>query len=120
MSEKTITLRADLVERLERIASEQGRTVDDVVENFLPNHEYEKTENPPKRLNGWAFKLVEAMEAADIDWQEPPHGKPAVNFTKNIYMKSGYAYSNKAINPGTPPEQWHETLPVDPAPADDR
>jgi predicted transcriptional regulator len=68
MAEKTITLRAELVERLERIASEQGRSVDEVVEDMLPK----QAVNP---LNNWALRLAEGMAAADIDWQEPPEGK---------------------------------------------
>lgn len=60
MAERTITLRSDLVERLERLA--QGRTLDDVMEDLLP----------PASSGNWALALAEDMEAADIDWQDDP------------------------------------------------
>jgi hypothetical protein len=68
MAERTITLRAKLVERLEQMASEQGRTVDEVLEALVMG----KARNPK---NQWALDLADGMAAADIDWKEPPAGK---------------------------------------------
>ena len=62
MAAKTITVRADLVERLETLAQIQGRTLDDVFEDLLEQY---STLKP-----NWAFSLAEAMEEADIDWQD--------------------------------------------------
>lgn len=65
MSEKAITLRADLVDRLHALAQLQGRSVDDVLDHLLP-------EQPPQDDANWALALAEEMETADIDWTEQP------------------------------------------------
>jgi hypothetical protein len=62
MAAKTITVRADLVERLESLAQIQGRTLDDVFEDLLEQYSALKP--------NWAFSLAEAMEETDIDWQD--------------------------------------------------
>lgn len=76
MSSKTITLRSDLVDRLQEIASSQGRSVDDVVETLL---------EPP--ANNWALAVAEAMEAEDIDWQDEPDlsTNSRANYEQHIY-----------------------------------
>jgi predicted transcriptional regulator len=65
LAAKTITLRADLVERLERLARAQGRTLDDVFGDLLDQY-------APPTGNNWALALAEGMEEADIDWQNEP------------------------------------------------
>jgi hypothetical protein len=62
MTAKTITLRSDLVEQLESLARTQGRTLDEVFKDLL--EQYSPT-HP-----SWALTLAEAMEEADINWQE--------------------------------------------------
>lgn len=66
MAEKTIALRADLVERLERIASAQGRSVDEVLDTLL------ESQIPPAPAGNWALTLAERMAAAPIDWKDEP------------------------------------------------
>lgn len=62
MTAKTITLRSDLVERLETLAQTERRTLEEVFKDLL--EQYSPT-NP-----GWALTLAEAMEEEDIDWQD--------------------------------------------------
>lgn len=65
MTDKTITLRADLVERLEVLAQTRGRTIDDVVGELLQPY-------TPRPGTNWALAVAEDMEAADIDWIDDP------------------------------------------------
>ena len=65
MTEKAITLRADLVERLQALAQSQGHSVDDVLDHLLP-------EQQPQNQANWALALAEEMESADIDWTDQP------------------------------------------------
>jgi predicted DNA-binding protein len=62
MPAKTITLPAELVERLETLARTQGRTLDEVLSDLLERY----TPIDPN----WALTLAEAMEEADITWQD--------------------------------------------------
>lgn len=61
MTDRTITLRSDLVERLEALASHEGKTLNEVVEQFL---------NGYISISGgnWALAVAEGMEAAEIAW----------------------------------------------------
>ncbi len=61
MANKTINLRADLVERFEALAQAEGRTLDEVFGELL--EQYSK----PAQKN-WALAVAEGMEAEDIDW----------------------------------------------------
>ena len=65
MTDRTITLRSDLVERLETLAQTQGRSMDDVFGELLEQYA------PPVGGN-WALAVAEGMEAADIDWRDEP------------------------------------------------
>jgi predicted transcriptional regulator len=65
MAERTVTLRSDLVDRLETIAEQQARSVDEVLGDLLGLYV------PPENGN-WALAVAEAMEAADIDWIDDP------------------------------------------------
>jgi predicted transcriptional regulator len=65
MTDKTITLQADIVEQLESLAQSQGRTVDDVIGEMLAHY-------VPYRSENWALTLAEGMEEADIDWLDEP------------------------------------------------
>ncbi|MBC6956113.1 MAG: hypothetical protein IT298_10085 [Chloroflexi bacterium] len=61
MTDRTITLRSDLVERLETLAERQGRSLDDVFSELLNTY-------APAASGNWALTVAEGMEAADIDW----------------------------------------------------
>jgi len=61
MTDRTITLRSDLVERLEALAGQQGRTIDDVFGELLNSY-------APVGGGNWALAVAEGMEAATIDW----------------------------------------------------
>jgi hypothetical protein len=65
MSERTITLRADLIERLESLAA--GRNLNEVVGDLLAQH----TAVPPAKGN-WALALARDMEAMDVEWLDEP------------------------------------------------
>ncbi len=65
MTDRTITLDSELVDRLETLAQTQGRSVDEVVEDLLGQYK-------PVSRNNWALALAEGMEAADIDWRDEP------------------------------------------------
>jgi predicted transcriptional regulator len=65
MTERTITLRADLVERLESLAQAQGRSIDDVFGELLQQY-------PSPAAGNWALAVAEGREAADIDWRDEP------------------------------------------------
>jgi predicted transcriptional regulator len=66
METRTITLDADVVARIERIAAHHGRTPDEVLEEILAPHDVESsTEN-------WASMLAQQMETTDIDWKDEP------------------------------------------------
>ncbi len=60
MTAKTITLRADLVDRLESLARTEGRTLDDVFGDLLEQY---------TRPN-WALAIAEGMEALESEWLE--------------------------------------------------
>ncbi|MEP7290205.1 MAG: hypothetical protein ABI835_00425 [Chloroflexota bacterium] len=63
--DRTISLRSDLVERLETLAQTQGRTIDDVFDDLLEHY------LPPAGGN-WAIAVAEGMEAANIEWRDDP------------------------------------------------
>lgn len=65
MTDRTITLRSDLVERLEALAGQQGRTIDDVFGELLNSY-------APVGGGRWALAVAEGMEAAAIDWTDDP------------------------------------------------
>lgn len=69
MTDRTITLRSDLVERLEALAGQQGRTIDDVGNELLGEM---LNSYAPVSGGRWALAVSEAMEAADIDWIDDP------------------------------------------------
>jgi predicted transcriptional regulator len=63
MTDKTITLDAELVERLEALA--HGRDLNVVLAELLRH-------NPETPGRNWASALIEGMEAAEIDWLDEP------------------------------------------------
>lgn len=65
MTDRTITLRSDLVERLETLAEQQGRSVDEVFGELLNTY-------APTAGGTWALAVAEGMEAAEIDWIDDP------------------------------------------------
>jgi hypothetical protein len=60
-----MTLRSDLVERLETLAERQGRSLDEVVGELLNTY-------APAAGGNWALAVAEGMEAAEIDWIDDP------------------------------------------------
>ena len=65
MTDRTITLRSDLVERLETLAEQQGRSLDDVFGELLGAY-------APEYGTNWALTVAEGMEAAEVDWRDDP------------------------------------------------
>ncbi len=61
MTDRTITLRSDLVERLQTLAERQGRSLDEVFDELLNTY-------APTVSGNWALAVAEGMEAAAIDW----------------------------------------------------
>ncbi len=79
MAARTITLPSDLVERLETLAREQGRPLDDVLRDLLEHY----------ADNNWALTIAKAMEEADIDWKDDPDlsTRSRENFEQHSYEK---------------------------------
>lgn len=65
MYEKAIKLRADLVHRLETIASVEGLSLNDVVFTLLESRS-------PEEPTNWALALAETMAAAPVEWRDVP------------------------------------------------
>jgi len=76
----TMTVRADLRERLEALAAAQNQSVDEVLENLLP---------PPPSGDNWALAFAEEMESADIDWVIDPEAsvKSRERYKQHVYEK---------------------------------
>ena len=75
MTDRIITLRSDLVERLEALAQRQGRSLDDVFGELLNTY-------APAKSGNWALAVAEGMEAANIDWIHDPDA--SVNSRKHF------------------------------------
>ena len=71
MRDRTITLRADLVERLELLAKKQGRDINEVFDALLEHY--------APGVGNWALAVADDTEAAEIAWQDEQdaseHGK---------------------------------------------
>ncbi len=65
MTDRTITLPANLVERFEQLADQQRRSLDDLFAELLSNY-------APTSGGNWALAVTVGMEAADIDWIVDP------------------------------------------------
>ena len=65
MADRTITLRSDLIERLETLAERQGRSLDEVFGELLNTY-------APTPHENWALAVAEGMETAVIDWIDDP------------------------------------------------
>lgn len=65
MAEKTLILSEDVVEQLEDLARERGRTVEALLAEWLA------TQKPPTQASNWAARVARSMAEADIDWAEP-------------------------------------------------
>lgn len=63
MSDRIITLDAEIVERLEALA--QGRNLNDVLGDLIAQADQPQEKN-------WALSLAEDMAAADIEWIDDP------------------------------------------------
>lgn len=81
MTERNLTLPANLVERLERLAAAQGRSIDGILRDWL-----DATDDAPSNIN-WATQLADTMEHADIDWQDIP---PASATEHDGYLEDRY------------------------------
>jgi len=66
MTDRTITLPSNLVERIETLAGQQGRTLDALLEELLNRYV------PVGGGHNWLLAVAEAMEAADITWIDDP------------------------------------------------
>lgn len=82
MTDRTITLRSELVERLETLAERQGRSLDDVFSEILNVY-------APTPSGNWALAVAEGMEAADIDWIDDPNASlnSHVHFQQHLREK---------------------------------
>lgn len=82
MDNRTITLSADLVDRLEALAENRGRSIDEMVGELLGQY-------APSTQTNWALAVAEGMEAADIDWIDDPDA--SVNsreyYKRHLYEK---------------------------------
>lgn len=67
MTDRMIALSSDLIDRLEEMANEQGRSVNEVLGEMIARSP--KAKNPK---NNWLVEIAEEMEAADIDWIDDP------------------------------------------------
>jgi hypothetical protein len=65
MTDRTITLRSDLVERFETLAEREGRSLDEVFSELLNTY-------APTGGRNWGLAVAEGMEAAGIDWVDDP------------------------------------------------
>jgi hypothetical protein len=84
MSNRTISLRSDLVDRLETLAEQQGRSLDEVFSELLGSYA-----STPTSGGNWALALAEAMEAADIEWIDDPDASinSRANFKRYLSQK---------------------------------
>lgn len=82
MTNRTISLRSDLVERLETMAQQQGRSVDEIFGELLGHY-------TPTSGGNWALAVAEGMEAADIDWIDDPDASVNArqHFEQNLRQK---------------------------------
>ncbi len=89
MTDRTITLRSDLVERLETLAERQGRSLDDVFGELLNTY-------APSASGNWALAVAEGMEAADIDWIDDPNA--SVNSSEHFqrHLREKWQRTQKA------------------------
>jgi predicted transcriptional regulator len=82
MTDRTITLDSELVERLESLAQRQGRSLDDVIGEMLGHF-------VPVSGSNWALAVAEGMEAADINWIDDPDASTnsRSNFERHLREK---------------------------------
>jgi predicted DNA-binding protein len=66
MDERTITLPADLVERLEILADQRGHTIAEVFAELLESY------TPVAGGCDWALEVARGMALADINWIDDP------------------------------------------------
>ncbi|MDZ4769177.1 MAG: hypothetical protein SGJ24_08620 [Chloroflexota bacterium] len=90
MTDRTITLRSDLVDRLETLAERQGRSLDDVFGELLNTY-------APSDSGNWALAVAEGMETADINWIDDPDA--SLNSREHFQRHLR--------------EQWHSTQETD-------
>ncbi|MBK8024592.1 MAG: hypothetical protein IPK19_25000 [Chloroflexi bacterium] len=64
MTDRTITLRSDLVERLETLAEQQGRSLDDVFDSLLNSY-------VPASGGNWAISWTAASRRWRSGWASP-------------------------------------------------
>lgn len=67
MSQKSISLPSELIERLEALAQAQGRTVAEVFDDMLAQYHASQSQG-----SQWAVQLAQNMAQAEIAWQENP------------------------------------------------
>jgi hypothetical protein len=65
MSERTLTLRAELVEQFESLVKKDGRTPDDLFGTLLENYTPAPLED--EHPNQWALEILKTVEAGNIE-----------------------------------------------------
>jgi predicted transcriptional regulator len=93
MTDRTITLRSDLIERLETLAERQGRSLDEVFGELLNAY-------APTPHGNWALAVAEGMEAADIDWIDDPAASvnSRAHFQQHLREKWARTQNNDSID----------------------
>ncbi len=89
MTDRMVALRADLVERLEALATEQGRSMNDVLDGLLEP-------SPRSSKSNWASAVVKRMEAADIDWIDDPDASTNSRKYYRQHLKEKWERSQEA------------------------
>jgi len=94
MTDRTISLRADLVDQLESLAQTEGKTVNEVFGELL-----ERYTPPPTNIN-LALALAEAMENAPIDWRDEPDAseRSREHFERYLTEKWQHTQNSNADN----------------------
>ncbi|HLY26428.1 MAG TPA: CopG family transcriptional regulator [Aggregatilineales bacterium] len=77
MSQRTITLPADLVERFEVLAEQRGRSLDELIAELLSTY-------IPASGGNWALAVAKGMEAAHINWIDDPDASVS---SREIYKR---------------------------------
>lgn len=78
----TLTIRADLRDRIQALAAERGQSTDEVLDAALP-----RLTSTPR--HNWALAFVEAMESEDIEWIDDPDAsvKSRERYEQHVYEK---------------------------------
>ena len=85
MSERTLTLRADLVDKLEALAERRGLTVEDLLcIEFDVDIPISIAVNP---ANQWVIAVAKGMAEEDIDWIDDPNAAANSRYHLESYLE---------------------------------